>query len=1064
MYNEILMKYKKVLIILCAVLFFLAALTSYINRIIFPRLIKKIAIQRIENALNRKVEIESIRFNWIKGFIIDKIKIHEKTTPDTIFAQADQVSFGLILFPGFKHYRITIPYINVSSPSVHLIRTGDNTWNFSDMLPPFSPAATSAAGGAKTGKPPAFEIAWGGIAVSDGQLLVNDVSPGRKWSEFFNNINLKLSFSYKGIHYAFTADIPRQKGSLGAAVYYQPITQNTRAQIHLKNIDTASYLSLVNIPDVRLNSGIIQEINLNINRTQDKTSAQGDVIMKNFSIAGKEQSFKGDIEIRHLDAEYHVGDMTARGQMALSNMHTRVPGLSADGSVQANVNDFELTQGNLTFIGSLHAQDISVNLDDRQVRVDKTAWDNIKIRKDKEGLQGVGSIDAQGLFIQWPNQRFQGDIALKNVTMRMKDPGDISVEGMLQADNFSADLDGKNLSSRHILLDDLRLSVLDQKNIALITKLSLADMKLKFEENMLTAGSLQTGKLSFNLDDGIIKISSTLNASKTKLMLGNHKTIEADPHLELTLHMPLTAPQDLTYKGSMTFSDGHIRGFAPLQSLDNVELDADFQTDEATINAFSVNILDTSLQVTGMIKNFKNPFLKITADADELNLAKIKDLAPRMVDQYGLTFNGTSSVKVQFEGLASDPLGAKIMAVASVKNASIASSKFHQRIRNITGIVEATPDSLQWRDTTATYLNKKYTFAGSIDNFKSPKILATLDGSEVHLKADMAKDNNIITINSLTGKYMNAAFDSTGSITLLRGKGPVFDINTNASMLLEDLVPQLPLQQKESIQPLKPMGTINISANLKGTSLDWKGWRLNASITSPLISLMGYKLTDIKTGIDQEEGKIKNLTFDGKFYDGTMHAIGSLDLSAKGMPYDWAFNIDNTDLHLLKTDSPFKMQEINGKLFLTTLFHGTVADFKNNLHATGSLAIRDGYLGEFNLFKGLLSVLNDVLHLGQVMITDVEANFTVDDQRINTDNLRLKSPTIVLLGKGWVNFDQICDLNVTVDLSSGIVPAMAHDVLKTLNIHIYDKIANPKFKKKISVHQVINTLLKNLLQ
>jgi hypothetical protein len=134
------------------------------------------------------------------------------------------------------------------------------------------------------------------------------------------------------------------------------------------------------------------------------------------------------------------------------------------------------------------------------------------------------------------------------------------------------------------------------------------------------------------------------------------------------------------------------------------------------------------------------------------------------------------------------------------------------------------------------------------------------------------------------------------------------------------------------------------------------------------------------------------------------------------------------------------------------------------VRATGSLAIRDGFLAEFNLFKGLLSDLNEALRLGQVEITDVEGNFTISDQKINTDNLRLKGPTIVLLGKGWVNFDAICDLNMTVDLSSGVVPDIAHDVLNTLNIHVYDKISNPKFKKKISVPQVINSLLKNLLQ
>ena len=308
------------------------------------------------------------------------------------------------------------------------------------------------------------------------------------------------------------------------------------------------------------------------------------------------------------------------------------------------------------------------------------------------------------------------------------------------------------------------------------------------------------------------------------------------------------------------------------------------------------------------------------------------------------------------------------------------------------------------------------------------------------------------------------AFDSKGTIIFPQGKGPVFDINSNVSLLLEDFIKKLPDPLKKSIQPLNPTGTIHMTAGLKGLGLNWKDYHLNAIVTSPVVSLMGYSLTDIKISIDQNEGKVKNLTFDGKLYDGTVHAVGSLDLSINAMPYDLALNIDSTDLHKLKMDSPLKMQEINGKFFLTTLAHGTVTDFKNNLHATGSMAIRDGFLAEFNLFKGLLTILNDAMRLGQVMITDVEGNFTIEDQKINSDNLRLKGPTIVLLGKGWVNLDQTCDLNITVDLSSGVVPDIAHDVLNTLNIHIYDKISDPKFKKKISVPQVINTLLKNFLQ
>jgi hypothetical protein len=963
------MKYKKVLIVLCAVLFFLAALTSYINRVVFPRLVKKIAVERIEEVLKRKVEIGSIHFNWIRGFVIDKIKIYEKAPHDAVFAQADQVSFGIIFFPGSKRYRITIPFINVRSPSVHLIRTGIDTWNFSDMCAPRSATASS------------WEIAWGGITISDGKFLVDDVSTPQPWSEFFDNINLNLSLSYKGISYDFTADIPAKKGFIGAIVYYQPVTQNTQAQIHLKNIDTASYLSLINIPDVHLDSGVIKEVRLNINHAQGKTFVQGDAFIKDLDVTSHEQSFKGDIEIRGLDAQYQSGNLSARGQMTLNNVQAAAPGFSAGGSAQARVNDFELTREGATFLGSLHAQNIFMDLEDRQVQADEVVLDNIKIRKDKDGIQSVGSIMTKGLLVQWPDQKVQGNITLKAMTLRMKDEDDIALEGDLQADHFSASIDDKNISSQRVLLENIRLSILDQENVTLNTKLSLDDVTITAGKNILvSAASIKTDKLFFNLDDDIIKVSAILNSSKGKMVLDDHKTIEADPRLELTLQMSLSAPEELVYKGSITFSDARILGFAPIPSLDNVELDADFQNDEATINALSANILDTNVRVNGTVKNFENPILNITAEADELNLAKIKDLVPQMVDQYGLTFDGTGSVKVRFIGLATSPLTGDILVTASVKNGSVSSSPFHQRIKNITGIVEATADSLKWRDFSAVYAGQKYALAGSVDDFKNPKILTTIDGPNFRIKADIAKNKDLFTINA------------------------------------------------------------------------------------PMVRLMGYSLTDMKINIDQGEGKVKNLTFDGKLYDGTVHAVGSLDLTAKGIGYDLALNIDNTDMHKWKIDSPLKMDEIDGKFFLTALAHGTVADFKNNLHATGSLAIRDGFLAEFNLFKGLLSVLNDALRLGQVEITDVESNFTISDQKINTDNLRLKGPTIVLLGKGWVNFDGICDLHVTVDLSSGSVPAVAHNVLDTLNIHIYDKVTNPKFKRKISMPQVINSLLKNLLQ
>ncbi|MDE2027696.1 MAG: DUF748 domain-containing protein, partial [Candidatus Omnitrophica bacterium] len=325
---------KKLLIIIASLVFFLAALTIYLNRVVFPQVIKNVAVQRLEEVLKRRVEIGSIHFNWFRGFIIDKIKIHEKSSPQDIFVQADQVSFGVLVFPGLKHFRISIPYINVRSPSVHLVRTGVDTWNFSDMLPASTtPAAMPPPGGAKAVRGPAFEIAWGGVSISNGKCLVDDISTPSKWSEYFDNINLKLSLSYKGINYDFTAAIPQRGGMVGATVYYQPITKEVEAQIHLKNIDMASYLSLVDIPSFHLDSGLLKTIDLKIKHTQTMTSAQGDILMDHLDITGHKQHFKGDIEVRGLEAQYQNGAVSARGQLALNNIRTSVPGLTVGGSV-----------------------------------------------------------------------------------------------------------------------------------------------------------------------------------------------------------------------------------------------------------------------------------------------------------------------------------------------------------------------------------------------------------------------------------------------------------------------------------------------------------------------------------------------------------------------------------------------------------------------------------------------------------------------------------------------------------------------------------------------------------
>src|SRR5262249_10832021 len=153
-------------------------------------------------------------------------------------------------------------------------------------------------------------------------------------------------------------------------------------------------------------------------------------------------------------------------------------------------------------------------------------------------------------------------------------------------------------------------------------------------------------------------------AQATKLLLSPSASIEASPQLELNLSFPINNPKQMDYNGSITLSDGKITGMPHVPDLKNIELDTDFQNDQATINALNINLLDTNLHINGSVTNFKKPSVDVLAEAEELNLAKLNELFPAL-NQTGLHLEGNSFLKIKFQGLASNPLAGNILAVAT---------------------------------------------------------------------------------------------------------------------------------------------------------------------------------------------------------------------------------------------------------------------------------------------------------------------------------------------------------------------------------------------------------------
>jgi hypothetical protein len=1056
-YNGYIMKKFRILIIILGIAFFLGALTVYLNRVVFPVALKKIVITQAESFLKRKVEIGSLHFNWVKGFIADKIKVSQKDS-DLSFIQAERVSFGIIFIPGFKEHKITIPFINIEAPSAHLVRTA-GVWNFDDLLNAASTKPQTQS--AEESKSSPVSVTVTGININNGKVRIDDITPNGTLTELLDQINLNVGLSLKGITFDVSADIPNKKGMIAANGSFQPLSNELEARIKIKNIKPSDYLGFAPLPaEIKLANGLLSDVNVSVNYSKELIALKGDANLKDIDVSLNDQTFQGSVEAHRMDIDYKNGPLTAKGDFQVNGGKVRTKDLSTSAEhLKVKLDQLNLNGESIFVDADILVSKLSAALtEQRSVTSESIDLKNIKLRNDKEGLQIVGSAAAKAITALWDGQGISGDVSAKPLTVQVKKDV-IAVNGDVRLDNIAASMADKSFKG-NITVEDMAFKLAGAKDVDFNGKVSIDDMDVVPMARAKLTGSISLPSLDFKLHNETImtKVQGEFN-NWQGAMDGKSVVLEASFGLNLTV--PLNKFNDADYAGTFTIHNAEALGF-PYGPLKEISLNSEFKTDQVVIKSLYVLALEAPLKAAGSIMNFKNPIANIEIACDHIDLGKIKNAFPAEYEKFGLTTSGAASFNVNFQGLLSSPLAGKIKAHAELNNVNAESATLKQAVSNVSGTIEGTPDSLTWNNFAGTYLGKAYTLTGGLNNFKNPHIKTSLNGADVRLNVDAQRQDDLWTIAQLEGKYLNLAFSADGTVNMPADRKPTLDINAKTNFNVEDILPLLPEAQRKSVEDLKAAGSISIDASVKGNLDEWQKWTSNAKVTSPLLSVMGYKVNDIVLVISQKDQQINNLTFDALAYEGKVHAVGSGDVGSAAMPFELALNVDGLNMRKLKMDIPnLSAEEINGKLYLTTVSKGKVADILN-FQAKGSVAIREGFLTEFKFFKGILGALNNSLKLGNLTFTDMESNFEISEQKIKTDNFRLISPTIVFIADGWVGFDQMCDLNMFVDMNSGRVPPIAEQVLRTFQAHFSGKITDPKKEIKISTAQVINSVLKTI--
>ncbi|MCX5701861.1 MAG: AsmA family protein [Candidatus Omnitrophica bacterium] len=122
---------KRKIIVIAVILFILfSSAIIYLNRVILPTKIKSLIIRGIEDATQKKVSLESLKFSIFKGLVLTNLNIYDDTR--TILSLKEG-SCTFLMLPFLKK-QIIIPGIRLKSPILFVERGADNSFN---ILKPF---------------------------------------------------------------------------------------------------------------------------------------------------------------------------------------------------------------------------------------------------------------------------------------------------------------------------------------------------------------------------------------------------------------------------------------------------------------------------------------------------------------------------------------------------------------------------------------------------------------------------------------------------------------------------------------------------------------------------------------------------------------------------------------------------------------------------------------------------------------------------------------------------------------------------------------------------------------
>ena len=645
----------------------------------------------------------------------------------------------------------------------------------------------------------------------------------------------------------------------------------------------------------------------------------------------------------------------------------------------------------------------------------------------------------------------KGSIESADINLKIAGKG-VSLDGQFSIPGLGLTWQGQKEISGDFSADKLAFKM-QGKEISLLGNYKLTGAKIQWGTNKSMSGNIAT-VTALKISDTTVDIKNNFELKDAQFVLADGKKASGSPAGELAIQFDRADPKGtLRYRGSLKLADIALAGIPKIKTIENIQGILELETDKARFAQLNVKALNTDIVLSGSVENFKDPSLDIQYSSNNVDLEKMLNLVPDVLEEAHMSAAGQAGIKGSYKGLLSSPLEADVKLTAQLKNSTLKKNDYPDPVTDLNGQIEVRPNSLNLKDLRGTFQKRNFTLNGSLVNFKSPDINVNLAGDAVQVAARLQIPSpKTIQILSAKGNYLNSSFDLEGDVQMSDEHPPRMGLSGSFNLNLEDLANVNPEMNKK-FTPLKLQGILTSNFTFRGSVKDWHHWQLLISSHAPWISAAGLKWEDVNFKFKEEDQYIGPCTLTSSVYGGQLLVTASADLTTAQDDFLLNFNLQKIDLSQAPQNIAVKIQDLQGILDSSFSVHGSLTDL-DTIEGTGFLIVKDGLLWQSKLLKGLWDALA-IREFKEVIFTEAYGDFDIQKQRLETNNLTLKSDSVNLLMTGWVDFKQKINLLVSPQFSEASLLQSASPfktptevltkISKYTGVKITGTVQNPKY-------------------